>query len=487
MLSLIAAMVGLLQNIRDFLHRHLAGSLSGRLLLLTTVFVLLSEVLIYFPSAARYYHDLLAGRLASAQIAVLALDEVRDTELSPRLRGELLANAEVRLVALKRNNTRRLYLAESAPPEVNGEIDLRKALWPELIWASLDCMWAGEGRVLRVQGTPRLGGGDFIEALIDETPIRADLLSYSARILVLSILIAIVTSLLVFAALFFLFVRPMQRVTRSMVRFQERPDDAQRIIVPSLRADEIGQAESVLAAMQTELRQALQQREHLAALGTAVAKIQHDLRNILASAQLASDRLSSSNDPTVKTLAPRLVQSIDRAIALTTNTLKYGRAQEPPPRRRRQTLLPIADEAMHAALAAGDGTVGWNNAFDPALEVDGDGEQLLRILLNIGRNAVQALEGRAGGAVTISAERRDGSVVIDLSDNGEGIPAEALKHLFEPFARQGRAGGTGLGLAIARELARGHGGDVVLLRSGPDGTAFRITIPDTVTDTDGAK
>ncbi|MBL9095701.1 MAG: ATP-binding protein, partial [Alphaproteobacteria bacterium] len=143
-----------------------------------------------------------------------------------------------------------------------------------------------------------------------------------------------------------------------------------------------------------------------------------------------------------------------------------------------QPLLAIADEAMHAALAAGDGRTGWNNAFDPTLLIDADGEQLLRILLNIGRNAVQALDGREGAALTLSAERRDGATIIDLSDNGPGIPAEALKHLFEPFARKGRAGGTGLGLAIARELARGHGGDVVLLRSGPEGTTFRITIPD---------
>jgi signal transduction histidine kinase len=133
---------------------------------------------------------------------------------------------------------------------------------------------------------------------------------------------------------------------------------------------------------------------------------------------------------------------------------------------------------MHAALAAGDGRTGWSNAFDPNLLIDADGEQLLRILLNIGRNAVQALDGKAGSAITLSAERKNGVVVIDLADNGTGIPEPALKHLFEPFARKGRAGGTGLGLAIARELARGHGGDVVLLRSGSEGTTFRITIPD---------
>jgi signal transduction histidine kinase len=270
----------------------------------------------------------------------------------------------------------------------------------------------------------------------------------------------------------------MQRVTQSMVRFQEKPDDAQRIIGPTLRADEIGQAERVLAAMQTELRQALQQREHLAALGTAVAKIQHDLRNILASAQLASDRLSSSSDPTVQVLAPRLIKSIDRAIALTTNTLKYGRAQEAPPRRTRQPLLPLAEEAMHIALAAGTGNVAWGNAFDPHLLIDADGEQMLRLLANIGRNAVQALDERAMAAVTVTAFRENTATVIDMADNGSGIPEPAMKQLFEPFARKGRSGGTGLGLAIARELARGHGGDVILLRTGPEGTTFRITIPD---------
>ena len=456
----------------------MAGSLSVKLLLATTAFVLLAEVMIYFPSAARYYHDLLSGRLAAAQIAVLALEEVRDTDLSPMLRKELLANAGVRLVALKRNNTRRLYLAENMPPTVDFEIDLRQATWPELIAASLECMLMGGERILRVRGTPRLGGGDFIEILVDEAPIRQDLATYSVRILGLSLLIALVTSGLVFATIFYLFVRPMQRVTQSMVRFQERPDDARRIIVPSKRADEIGQSERVLAAMQTELRHALQQREHLAALGTAVAKIQHDLRNILASAQLASDRLASSNDPTVQTLTPRLIKAIDRAIALTTSTLKYGRAEEAPPRRTRHLLLPLAEEAMHAALAAGEWPVAWRNAFDPLLSVDADGEQMLRLLVNVGRNAVQALEGHPSAAVTLRAERSDGAVVIDFSDNGSGIAKPALEHLFEPFARKGRSGGTGLGLAIARELARGHGGDVALLRTGPEGTTFRITIPD---------
>ena len=295
-------MVGTFHKIRVFLDRHLISSLSGRLLFFTTLFVMLAEVMIYFPSAARHYHDLLANRLAAAQIAVLALDELGDMALSPTLRRELLANAGVRLVALKRNNTRRLYLAESIPPMPDVQVDLRSIWWPELLWYSFDCMFAQSNRVLRVQSFPRLGGGDYIDILIDEAPIRDELITFTGRLFVLSLMIALFTSGLVFTSLYFLFVRPMKTVTQSMVRFQERPDDVQRIIVPSKRTDEIGQAERVLATMQSELRQALQQREHLAALGTAVAKIQHDLRNILATAQLASDRLANSQDPAVKAL-----------------------------------------------------------------------------------------------------------------------------------------------------------------------------------------
>lgn len=479
-------MVGLLQRTQEFLNRHLISSLSGRLLFFTTLFVMLAEVLIYFPSAARHYHDLLSNRLAAAQIAVLALDELSDNDLSPTLRRELLANAGVRLVALKRNNTRRLYLAETMPPMPDVQVDLRTIWWPELLWKSFDCMLAGGPRILRVQSFPRLGGGDYIDILIDELPIRDELIAFTGRLFALSLMIAFITSGLVFTSLYFLFVRPMQKVTQSMVRFQARPDDAQRIIVPSDRRDEIGQAERVLATMQTELRQALTQREHLAALGSAVAKIQHDLRNILATAQLASDRLALSNDPTVKSLAPRLVQSIDRAIALATNTLKYGRANEAPPSASMQTLFPLAEEAMHAAQAAGLGPVNWSNTFDPTLKVYADGEQLLRALVNLGRNAVQALEGRADGAITVTAERQEGAVVIDLADNGPGIPEVVREQLFEAFTRKGRSGGSGLGLAIARELVRGHGGDVIVVKSDNTGTVFRITLPDAPTQTSDA-
>lgn len=470
-------MAGVFKNIRDFLYRNLVASLSGRLLFFTTLFVLLAELVIYIPSAARHYHDLLSNKLANAQIAVLALDELSETELSPKLKNELLANAGVRLVALKRDNTRRLYLAEAVPPMPDVSVDLRSLWWPDLLWHSFECMLNSAPRVLRVTSYPRLGGGDYIDIMIDEAPVRADLLNYTERLFYLSLVIAFITSGLVFWSLYFLFVRPMQRVSQSMIRFQERPEDAQRIIVPTMRADEIGQAERVLAAMQTQLRQALQQREHLAALGAAVTRIQHDLRNILTTAQLASDRLANSNDPTVKALAPRLMQSIDRAITLATNTLKYGKADEARPNALSQPLLPLAEEAMHTALAAGKNDVSWTNVIPDGFSIFADPDQLLRVIVNIGRNAVQALDARPGAAITLTASRSNGETVLDIEDNGPGLPESVRTKLFEPFSNGGRAGGSGLGLAIARELIRAHGGDVSLKKSDASGTVFRITMP----------
>jgi len=477
-------MAGVFTNIRDFIYRNLVASLSGRLLFFTTLFVLLAELVIYIPSAARHYHDLLSNKLANAQIAVLALDELSETALSPKLRTELLANAGVRLVALKRDNTRRLYLAEAVPPMPDVSVDLRSLWWPDLLWKSFECMLNTDPRVLRVTSYPRLGGGDYIDIMIDEAPVRADLLNYTERLFYLSLVIAFITSGLVFCSLYFLFVRPMQRVSQSMVRFQAKPEDAQRIIVPTTRADEIGQAERVLAAMQTELRQALQQRGHLAALGAAVTRIQHDLRNILATAQLASDRLATSNDPTVKALAPRLIQSIDRAITLATNTLKYGKADDVLPNTVQQPLLPLVEEAMHAALAAGKYEVSWTNAIPEGFTVLADPDQLLRVIINIGRNAVQALDGKPGAAITLTAQVLDGETIIDMADNGPGLPDAVRKNLFEPFSNSGRSGGTGLGLAIARELIRAHGGDVTLKKSDAAGTVFRITLPTGATQND---
>jgi len=196
---------------------------------------------------------------------------------------------------------------------------------------------------------------------------------------------------------------------------------------------------------------------------------------------LASDRLAAVDDPVVKRLAPRLVASIDRAISLATNTLRYGRADERPPKRKHLGVAPLVGEAGEAAIEARIAPVeiAFDNLVAPDLQVDADPEQIYRIVLNLVRNSVEALVERGSqGWIKVSATRNGQRVLIEVADNGPGIAPDVQAKLFKPFGTTARSGGSGLGLAIARELARAHGGDIVLVSSGSGGTVLRIEIPD---------
>lgn len=459
------------------LARPLQGSLSRRLLVLTVLFVMLAEVLIFVPSMANFRLNWLEQRLAAAQIASLALEARPDNMVSPALREELLKNAQVYAVALHRDDARRLVLSEDMPPVVDTSFDLRDAMAMFLIMDAFETLFVGDGRVILVTGNPRFGAGESIEIVFDETPLRHAMLRYGKNIFLLSLVISIITACLVFTALHFVLVRPMRRITENMVAFREDPEDARRVMAPSGRADEIGVAESELSLMQKEIRATLSQKAHLASLGAAVSKINHDLRNILASAQLISDRIGAVDDPTVQHLAPRLFASVGRAIDLCANTLRFGRAEEAPPRRMHLALRPFVDEIVEAAWPD-TGRIRWHNDVSPDLEIDADPDHLFRILLNLTRNAAQAL-AENGGDIRIAASRRGDHVHIDVADTGPGLPEKARLHLFEPFAGGVRDGGTGLGLAIADELVRAHGGHLELVESNASGTRFRICIPDT--------
>lgn len=465
------------------LLRPLRGSLSRRLLVLTILFVMLAEVLIFVPSIANFRLNWLEQRLAAAQIASLALEARPDNMVSPALREELLKNAQVYAVALHRDDSRRLVLSEDMPPTVDTSFDLRDAMAMMLIMDAFETIFAGDGRIVLVTGKPRFGAGESIEIVFDETPLRRAMLLYGKNIFLLSLVISIITASLVYVVLHFVLVRPMRRLTGNMVAFRGNPEDARRVIAPSARADEIGVAERELSVMQKEIRATLSQKAHLASLGVAVSKINHDLRNILASAQLISDRIGAVDDPTVQHLAPRLFASIDRAIDLCTKSLRFGRTEESAPERKYIPLMSFADEVVEAAWP-GSHEAAWVNDVPPDLVVDADPDHLFRILLNLTRNAAQALadtrgDGATGGEIRMMARRVAGHVHIDISDTGPGLPQKAREHLFEPFSGGVRTDGTGLGLAIAAELARVHGGHIELVSTGSTGTTFRICIPDT--------
>ena len=461
--------------------------LSGKLLVLTILFVMIAEVLIYVPLVANYRVNWLNDRLASAYTAALVLDAAPNGMVSDSLAKQILDSIGARAVAMKMGKQRRMLAVGDMPPPINNDYDMRNVMTFDSIIDAFMLMFdsAAGKKVMRVVG-PAPMGGDYIEIVMDEAPLRKALLRYSVDLLLISLLISGITAALVYLTLHYTFVRPMRRITANMMTFRADPENSARIIAASARMDEIGIAERELASMQSELASMLHQKSRLAALGLAVSKINHDLRNLLGSAQLISDRLSSLPDPGVQRFAPKLVRTLERAIAFCQSTLSYGRAQEPPPERKPILLGPLVEE-VHETLGLGpDAPIRWITAVERDLVVEADHDQLFRILLNLSRNALQAIESRAArdpgrDQIRITGRREGAVVVIEVSDTGPGFSDKARAHLFEAFHGSTRTGGTGLGLAIAAELVRGHGGDIRLVE-GTIGATLRITIPDRAVD-----
>ncbi|MGA2893858.1 MAG: HAMP domain-containing sensor histidine kinase [Xanthobacteraceae bacterium] len=455
--------------------------LSGKLLVLTILFVMIAEVLIYVPSVANFRVVWLKDRLATGYTAALVLDAAPNGVVSDTLAKQILDSIGARAVAMKMGTRRRMLAIDDMPPPVADTFDMRNFTTLDAVVDAFAMMLEPKNNEMRVVG-PAPMGGEYIELIMDEAPLRKAMLRYSADILFLSLVISGITAALVYLALHYMFVRPMRRVTANMVAFRADPENPDRVIAPSARADEIGTAERELATMQSEIASMLHQKNRLAALGLAVSKINHDLRNLLSSAQLFSDRLARIADPGVQRFAPKLMHALERAIAFCQSTLSYGRVQEPPPDRKPILLEPLVEEVHETLGLAPDGPVRWISAVERGLTVDADYDQLFRILLNLARNALQALESRAArdpgsDQIRITGRREGSVVVIEVSDTGPGFPEQATAHLFEAFQGSTRTGGSGLGLAIAAELVRAHGGEIRLVE-GTIGATLRFTIPD---------
>jgi signal transduction histidine kinase len=460
--------------------------LSGKLLFLTILFVMVAEVLIYVPSIANFRLNWLNDRLAAAHTAALVLDAAPSGMVPESLAKQVLKSIGARAVAMKMGTQRRLLAANDLPSTIEQDIDMRNVPWWRAINDAFEVLLFDQpDDVIRVLG-PAPMGGDFLEIILDEAPLRKAMLTFSVNILLLSLAISGITAMLVFFSLHYLLVRPMGRITANMITFRADPENPARIISESGRGDEIGTAEVELAAMQRELASMLHQKNRLAALGLAVSKINHDLRNLLASAQLFSDQLSTLPDPKVQRFAPKLMRALERAIAFCQSTLSYGAAQEPPPERKTLEIGPLIEE-VHEALGLGlDVPIRWIVAVERGLTVEADHDQLFRVLVNVARNAVQALEARgardpARDQIRITGRREGSVVVIEVSDTGPGVSDKAQAHMFQAFQGSTRSGGAGLGLAIAAELVRAHGGEIRLV-PGTIGATFSITISDRAVD-----
>lgn len=467
--------------------------LPSKLIALTAVFVLAAEALIFLPSVSNYRVTWLQERLTAAQLAALASDAFPGGQVPSALRADLLRTAEVRAIASRRQGERRLVLA----PQGDLTIDYVYYLQPEpdSFWEGLGLkleqmkdavttMFGNGGRTIRVVGHAGPDNADLIEIVIPEAPLRAAMMRYGLNILWLSIILSVLTAAVVYFALSRLFVKPLTRLTRNMLHFSENPEDASRIMPATGRMDEIGVAERELASMQRQLSGLLAQKNRLAQLGLAVSKINHDLRNMLANAQLISDRLVDIPDPTVQRFVPKLIASLDRAIHFCNSSLKFGGVAEAAPRRELIPLKPLVEEVADSQGLPREGVIAFVDEVDASLLIDADHEHLFRVLSNLVRNAMQAIEsteGKTDGEIRVAARREGRKVIVDVTDNGAGVPQKARENLFKAFQGSTKKGGTGLGLVIAAELVQAHGGTLTLVDSAK-GAHFRIELPDRSVD-----
>lgn len=448
--------------------------LSARVLVLTILFVMVSEVLIYAPTIARFRMSWLDAKLNTAHLAILALEAQPNYMIDPQLELKLLDHVGAYLIALHTADGKNLMLRGASPPLiVNATVDLSDRSWTDDLGDAFDSLRQSDKRLLRVKGFADRAPDTQVEMVIDEWPLHQAMIAYSWRVLGVSVVISLVTATLIFASLQWLIIRPVKRLTRRILRFRNNPELAVDDQAVSRRGDEIGVVERELVEMEEDVRQALLQHARLAALGTAVGKINHDLRGILATARLVADRIVESDDPDVRKAAPALVRSLDRAVDLCSDTLNFTREGPAKPELSQFPLADLHSEIGESLATQLNGSNAWLADFPQDLILTADREQLFRIIRNLAENAFQA----GAHQVCLAACHRDGRARLEVRDDGPGLPPKALQNLFVPFRGSARIGGTGLGLAIARELLRGQGGDLKLQRNGSDGAVFELDLP----------
>ncbi len=282
--------------------------LSAKLLLLTVLFVMLAEVLIYLPSVANFRMNWLNDRLAAAQIAVLVLEGGPQERLPEGSETRLLMGVGARAIAARVGGARRLLSLDSMPVAVSRTVDLRHASWFGAIGEALQVLLNPPSEMpIRVVGQA-MGSADFVEMVLDEAPLRRAMVTFSINILLLSLVISGLTAGLVYLALNWMIVGPIRQLAANVMEFEVEPENPRRIIEPSQRADEIGEAERALARMQMTLADELRDQE--ASGGTRAGRQQDQPRPAQHAGRGAADvgpagRDARRQDPPLRAPAHR--------------------------------------------------------------------------------------------------------------------------------------------------------------------------------------
>ena len=470
-------------------RRVMPGPFSGlsvKLIATITLVILVVEILIYLPSAGNFREAWLQDRLRIGIVAARVLDAAPDAMNLPKmLTDNLLNSAGAIAIVYRRNGQSQLVERDEKPmPREAVTVDMRQAGYPTLIIGALDTLTHDGNRTLRIlgdtDGTSADDNEPQVEVIMDEAPLHADLVAYSWNIALVSLLIAVLTAGALYLLVSRLLIHPIRRLTGNMVSYRMAPENAALIIAPTGRTDEIGIVEDELAAMETDIFSMLRQRRHLADLGLAVAKINHDLRNTLTSAQMLSDQVVALEDPKIQRLAPRLVQSIDKAVGFAQSVLDYGRESGTPPKPVPVDLRALVEESAIDANLLRHPDIRFVNSVPDDVSIKVDPDQLARVLVNLMKNAREAMEAATDKPgeplVTVALSETESGLDLSISDNGPGLPPRAQENLFVAFEGSAKAGGTGLGLAIARELVMAHGGTLTYTPLEP-GTRFDIVLP----------
>src|SRR5215471_13942927 len=450
--------------------------LSWRILSLVVIAVMTAEILLFLPSIARFRLVYLEQLIESGTLAALALDATPDNMVTDEVKRSLLNHARVDAVVLVEPNKPRRALLNIAPRPDMPTFNLKERGALGLIWDALAAMLRDGSYYTRVGGESVRLPKAMVWIVVDELPMRIAMYDYTVRVLVLSIIIALFTAALLYLALRWLVIRPLQDLSADMVAFRRDPEEASSDRPPSTRNDEIGVVDREFQNLQRELRASLRQKSRLAEVGAASNKINHDLRNMLSTARLLSDRLARSDDERTRALAPTILKLIDRAARLASDAIEYVR-DRPTPKLADVDLADLVAEAGVMLQEQGEDSTPnivrhWVNEVGEQ-HVRADRDLLFRVFANLGRNAFEA----GATIVTVKKHLADGQIVIDVADNGPGVPQEVADQIFRPFTTGGRAGGAGLGLAIARDLVCAHGGDIALTETSAQGTTFRFTLP----------
>ena len=226
-----------------------------------------------------------------------------------------------------------------------------------------------------------------------------------------------------------------------------------------------------------------------AAVGAA-AMLAHEIKNPLSGIRGAAQLLGRSGNAEGEELTTLIVTEVDRIAALIDRMQDFTDTR--PLKLVPENIYPLLDHARRVALAGFAANMTIEERFDPSLPpVLGDRDAILQVILNLLKNACEAMAGQPGARVTLSTAYRHGMAVsagpgrprrplpieICVIDNGPGAPPDIAEHLFDPFI-SGKPEGQGLGLALVDKLVRDMGGIIQYTREGsPEATVFRILLP----------